>query len=1599
MNRILTLFFGLFFSSLLLAQQASKVDYNNDSRWFWTLNAGTTWSSTDVTKKHDWGGGLTIGKSFNYNYGKAFSFDIRGRYLTGQWYGYDSDTTGFKYANNALSTAPTDYKTAYGFSVLNYQTRLHELSLELLIHANKLRATTGWDLYVFGGIGYTWHRTRGDLLDGMGGLYRYDSLTQFNKDDIEMMHDGEFDTYLDGTASDGTWSGAWMPSLGFGIGYQAGPRWSIGLEHKTTFTLDDIFDGYANPEGKRENDWYHYTSLYLRFHVRDHAEIVDNPIDNSLNNVNNYDQATQNNVPPIVDFRSPAVSGTTVSFPTYVIKADVKNVASPNNVIFRQNGNYISNFSFNPSTQQFESTVQLQPGQNIFELTGTNNYGSDMEQTIIIYNREQQNPPIVNYMNPASSPTTVQNPQFNLSATVLNVTQHSQIAMTLNGQPVNFAFNASNSMTDATLNLQVGTNIVTTTGTNQYGTDSESTTIIYNPQQMEQPPVVYYVDPNVNPYTTSNGTFTINADVLNVAGAQNITFKQNGSVNQNFTYNGATDDFQSTVVLNPGQNVFEIIAVNTAGSAQATTIIIYERQAPRPPIVTITNPSSNPQETANAFYTLGATVLNVTQASQITVKLNGQNISNFTYTPSTNGVTANLNLVEGANVVTVTGTNNDGTDSKQTTIIYRKPITVQPPVVTFNAPNVDPFTTEQPNYTVLATVLNVANQSGVNVNVNGANVTNFTFNPANSTVTLPLVLIEGANVITITGTNTAGTDSEPQTIIYRKPVPAQPPVVSFIDPSVNPTTVFNQTYDVKARVRFVQTAQQITLRINGQLSTNFAYSASSEIMTFTTGLVPGANIVEITGTNSAGVDMESTTIIYREPNPTLPPVVTITNPLSNPTTVSVPSTPIVATVLNVDGQQNIQVLVNSVPISGFTYNTGTKQVTFTMNLMSGSNTVQITGTNSAGQASDSRTILYRKETQVPPPFVTFINPASPGTTVSTAGITIKGTVTNVGQTSQVVVSQDGQIVSPNLWNFNASTKEVTFNTNLNAGNNVFTITGTNTSGTHSATTNVIYTIPVVVCDKPVVNFTAPAAGGMQVENAGYTVTVALQHITSGNQVKLLVNGALQSPGTFSNGVYTKAVTLVEGQNALEVLATNNCGETKAVTTIVYKPAVAPCHAPTAQRILPTGQSLVVETETIQIRASVSNVDNMNQITVVVNGVSIPFSYDNATHTVTATVSLIEGENTIAVNVSTPCGKTRVDWKVTRQRCNAPTISVTSATNADGTTTFGQSFGLTAGITGVAAQNNISVTWNGQNIGFVFTPQTGVLTVDHALAMGVNKFVITATNNCGQNSVTHTVTRRQDPNAVPPTIQITTPGGAPTTPFQTQQDGMTVNVSTTHVTAANQVVVTVNGAATNFSFNASNGTLSLNAHFNVGANVIVATAATPYGTATATKTVIYTPPVVVNPPVITLTNPSRCPATFPRGTATITGTVTNISNPNQVVIQFNGANVNFQSTITNNVLTFTFNITMMPTMVNAPLVITATNEGGTDVQTCAISMQAAATSTEGEGSGSSGTVGEPIIRPGGGNNGGNGGEGGGGRISQPTTPPTTPPSTPVRPGRP
>lgn len=1564
MKRIITLFCSLFIvvSSL---QSQSKLDYDNDSRWFWGLNIGTTWQTTDIQNRNDLGMGFMLGKSFNYNYGKIISFDIRGRYLYGDWYGLDTDTTQAGNLPSVLKQNPTNYLDTFGYTYLNYRSTGHRLALELVLHANRFRERTGWDPYIFGGVGLTWFNTKGNYLndtDSLGGneMYQFDPAANYSKIQMKGLLDDSYETDLDGAG----YKVGFMPSLGFGLGYQVGPRFSLGVEHKTTFTRVDDYDAYISSKGSYKADLYHYTSFYLRFQIRGRRPVTE--VDNSLEKIPEYTeqeivQGTPR--PPLVDFTNPAASGTTVTVPTYTIRGNVRYVENISGVTFRQNGNYVGNFSFNPQTDRFESVVNLVPGQNVFELVGINADGTDAETTVIIYQREIPTPPVVTITNPATSPATVTNANFAFQGSVLNVQTQNQVTLTVNGQQTtNFQFNPSNGVVTSPLVLNVGTNIVTLTGTNNAGTDSETTTIIYRPQQTEQPPVVYFVDPHVNPYTTNQNTFLINAEVLHVSGRQNVVFKQNGAVNQNFTYNASTDDFQSNVVLVPGQNVFEIIGSNSAGTAQATTIIIYERQAPRPPVVTITNPATNPHTTDQAVFVLGSTVLNVTQANQVQVQLNGQNLNNFTFSAQTGAVTAILNLNEGSNTVLVRGTNNDGTDFKQTVIVYRKPVQQQPPFVTFISPNVNPFTTTATSHNIVATVLNVDNASGINVNVNGVIYANFSFNPSNKQVTFPLNLIEGSNVIVITGTNAVGTDSKVQTIIYRKPMTLTPPVVTFLDPINNPQTVYEQTYDVKVRVENVAGSQNIQLKINGAVSTNFSYSPSSQWMTFTTGLLVGANIFEVVATNAAGQDMETTTIVYRRPDPMNPPVVTITTPVSNPHASATSTTPIQATVLNVDDAGDITVRVNNQIFSGFNYDMNSKQLYFTMNLNSGNNTLEITAVNAAGQASDSRVINYKREAVVPAPFVTYIQPANPGSTVTSPSYTMIARITNVSQINQVQVEMNGQMISQSNYSFNPTTREVSYHTSLNPGNNTFVVTGTNSGGTHAASTNILYRQPVAPCNKPTITFIQPANGSVDLTEATFVYQATITQITNASQVKVKLNGVLQSGINYeaATNKISGSLALSEGQNILEVVATNSCGDAKANRTLIYKKSAAPCNAPSVTFTVPRTNSISVEGATYEIKASVLNVAAKSEITLMVNGVAVPFNFDPTTKLVSAAINLTIGSNVIQIQVSNACGSAQASTTIVRNECKIPTLTLVQALAPHKGTITGEAFTMTVAVTEISQNSQISVKQNGTAINFVYQPQSNTISIDRTLIVGNNKFEITVTNNCGSATYKHDVIRKQDPNAVPPKVNIVNPA---TSPFNTSEGAMQVKITTQYVTSSSQIGVTVNGISTNFDFNPSTNTVTFNRTWVEGANVIMATVVTPFGTDSDTKTVMYKKAQTVSPPKIFLTNPTTCPATLPVGTTNVTGYVTNITNLNQVTIKLNGRPTgNINPVLNNGQLTFSIPISFGSGSNPITIQIDANNGQGTDSKTCVLSVQQTSTTT---GSGSStGTIGTGKVPTGG-----------------------------------
>ena len=82
-----------------------------------------------------------------------------------------------------------------------------------------------------------------------------------------------------------------------------------------------------------------------------------------------------------------------------------------------------------------------------------------------------------------------------------------------------------------------------------------------------------------------------------------------------------------------------------------------------------------------------------------------------------------------------TGTNSVGSDNAGTTVIYEKPFTLPPPIISITKPNSDPHTTSSSSEVIHADILNVLSASNVSAKFNGFPTTAFSYDPASKKFT------------------------------------------------------------------------------------------------------------------------------------------------------------------------------------------------------------------------------------------------------------------------------------------------------------------------------------------------------------------------------------------------------------------------------------------------------------------------------------------------------------------------------------------------------------------------------------------------------------------------------------------------------------------------------------------------------------------------------------------------------------------------------------------------------------------------------------------------------------------------------------------------
>ncbi len=1241
MNRLLLLIFAIVLGGAVHAQTSRYNGYGTHSNWFFGLNYGGTWHTTDVQNDFRSAGGFVLGRSYGYRPNSPLVFDLRGRFLIGGWQGIDSRLSTVSENDDVLNGnyyPELNYFQDSSGVLRNFRTGQAEANLELVMHLNRLREQTRWDVYLFGGLGFTFWNARGNYFNDMTDS-KYDfELAQTNP--LNEL-DGSFETDMEGSR-DGL-NVNWMPHAGFGIGYQLGPRVTFGLEHKTTWARTDLWDGLAKENTgvvKGFNDIYHYSSLYLRWYLRGHAHA-------------NVSGSATTNQPapcfaPTLTITDPINTHHTVATQSIMLSADIRNVTNNNQITMRINGQYNSNFSYNRNNGQFISQVLLNPGQNLIEIAVANSCGTVTANRVVVfmppYNQPspqptpqpQSFPPLVTYDNPMFSPETVNQQFYNLEAHVMNVVNRSQIQMTVNGMAfTNFNFNPQSGQLFANLNLVQGSNTVIITANNQAGMDSEQAVIIYNQPQTLPPPTVQFTNPAAATSQIDSPNAQITANVFHITGKQNLTVVVNGQTlsPNNFNYNASNATVSFNTVLQQGANAIQITAMNTVGTDSKIVTLIYAPVAPQlPPVVSYINPASNPATTFIPSMQVSAVVQNVQNASQLQVWMNGVQVNNFAFNPSSGMVEFTTGLTPGTNNIRIRATNNVGFDDESTLVVYTPHNPVMPPVVTITEPLGNPALAIESSIAVEATVLNVETASGIQVTVNGQNITNFVFNSTTHEVNFVANLNSGMNTVVVKGTNSAGQAQAAQQINYKQPAQLNPPVVTFVQPAAAGQTVNNPSYEMIATVTNVVNSSQIQVKFNGQTVAGnlWTYNPSNGTVTYHTSLISGLNLFTVTASNTAGVDSKTLSITYQAlVTPCNKPTVVLNVPANPNNVVNAASANYEATVNNVSGASEITVFLNGDAVSGWNYNATTKKVSGTVTLNEGNNVVEILAKNACGK--ERVTILFNYLPPAPchAPVITAVAPAAQVQTQETS-ITVTATTLHIANASEVQFYVNG---TSTPFTFDAATKVLTANANLLMGSNVMRFESINNCGKGIAQ----WTVVRVACNKPVINLSSNVADGATVYSPEFNLTGTILNVNSMQDITVTKNG---TPVNFTfnaaTGAFNMNLNLTEGNKTFLVTATNSCGSESFTMKITYqKPVVV--NPPVVDITNPEANPFNTQQATMTVSAQVMHVTSPNQIVAQINNSNVPFVYNPATNTVTLEATWTSGQNNLVITATTPDG--------------------------------------------------------------------------------------------------------------------------------------------------------------------------------------------------------------------------------------------------------------------------------------------------------------------------------------------------------------------------
>ena len=1446
------------FCFLLFGNNTTKAQYReyNHNGIKLGYNIGGAWQQSDVKSKWGLGQGFTLGVTVYQKQNAFFSFDLRGRYLNAESYGFDLKRTSLSLADSSDVHSKLGYNGTSDSSYFrNHKTSFVSGSLEGVLYFNRLREKTRILLYGFGGLGVAGYNTSFDQLDNSGNLYDYGRINTTKNDqtiarDLKTLRginnawNADYETQADGYTKN-EYVVNFVPTLGFGLGYQLTPRIAIGFEHLISFPFrEDNLDGFIEQSAgaKIKNDRLHYTALTLNWRFFGQRYYDGRILKQDTVRTNTQVQTPK--FTPTIRFVNPSSPRETTTEMSYVVRAVIDNVTKSSEIGFFVNGVNTTQFFFDGRELTYNAI--LNQGVNIFKIVAANADGSDSKETSVIYQLPNINtslPPVINFINPSNTSTDVSNSTFDLKAEIKNVSKKENVQLFLNNKEITaFSFNSSNGLLEYTLLLNENRNTIEIKASNSKGATSGSRYLTLTRNNRLQKPTISITNPVSNPYNSNDLNENVSALISNVSSSSSITLTINGIRSSQFTFNPDSKRFSTNFQNNKGRNSVIIEARNEAGSATETVIINYTEKVPiaAKPTVKITLPSTNPYTVTTQLQKVTAKIENLGLNGNILNLVNGQSNPSFNYNANTGIFETNIMVAEGKTEIEIIASNSIGNANDKVTIYYnyKDPTSVPEPEVTITTPNSKNTVSSTSVVNIQAEIKHVVSSTKVIYKVNNVVNSNFNFIASTNKFTATANLLEGPNRIEIIGSNERGVATDFVIIDYKKASVLPKPIVTVTNPTSSPFVSNNKNFDYVAQVQNVSSNSDITLNMNGATKT-FGFDANTGKVTASLALKDGNNTILIIAKNSSGSASATTILSYTAPQTLPQPVVQITNPSSSPFVSTSSQTKMEATVLNVSDKNGIQVTLNNNSIL-FNYDASANKVTADLSLVTGSNTVKVSATNASGNSADQKEIKYEVKSNptIPAPTVVISTPAKDNYLSSDASFTAEAKVSNVQSDKDITVELNGKKLS----NFTLIKlyMSVTMPLTLQNGDNVLKVT-VETAGGMATDTRIIK--HQVVLPMPIITVQNPSSSNTTVTNEIYSYRAKVENVNSANDIVIKQNNVILGGHLYDSDskVATISLGLKNGDNTIEIRATNSVGTSTKTNAIKYVGNLAP---PVIVLINPNGPVGSSTGSAYKVLASISNIYNRNDITFKLGNSTInTFVFNTTTGDFSCDINLPLGYSNIELSATNSVGSDTKSAQILNDRPNNTLLPAVSIIRpfTNNLTVNSDTFNFVANVLNVGTKSAITIKLNGSNVSFNFNSVTHEANFIANLVSGANNITVTATNEDGFNSATAIINYQAaspGQRIAKPSIQMPTTESSNTTNYS-----FSGNVS--NVSAKSQIVLKVNNVATNFDYNANTGQITSNLNLRNGNNAITVDANYTGGTETKTMNIVVSLPQAPN----------------------------------------------------------------------------------------------------------------------------------------------------------